>query len=176
MTELNVAIFGASGYTGSELVRLVTRHPRVALNALTADRKAGQAMADVFGQFAGLDLPKLTTIDEVDLEAIDLVFCALPHGTTQSVIADLFARKSELKVVDLSADFRLSDPAAYETWYGHPHQALELQTEAVFGVSEIYREAIKGTRLVANPGCHSTASILPLAPKQKNTRMHPQYK
>jgi N-acetyl-gamma-glutamyl-phosphate reductase len=174
MTELlNVAILGASGYTGAELVRLLSRHPRVAIAALTADRKAGQAMADVFPQFAALQLPKLTTIAEVDLDAVDLVFCALPHGTTQQVIAELFQTKPSLKVVDLSADFRLTDPAAYETWYGHPHQALELQSEAVFGVSELYREQIKGARLVANPGCHSTTSILPIVPLLREKLIDP---
>lgn len=174
MTDLlNVAILGASGYTGSELVRLLARHPRVALKSLTADRKAGQSMADVFPQFMALDLPRLTTIAEVDLEAIDLVFCALPHGTTQQVIAGLFEKKPSIKVVDLSADFRLADPAAYETWYGHPHQALELQTDAVFGVTELNREAVKGAKLVANPGCHSTTSILPLVPLLKEGLIDP---
>lgn len=165
MTDtINVAILGASGYTGSELVRLLLRHPRVAIRALTADRKAGQAIADVFPQFAGLDLPRLVTIPELDLAAIDLVFCALPHGTTQRVIADLIAAKPSLKVIDLSADFRLEDPAAYAEWYGHEHQALELQQEAVFGLVELNREVIRGARLVANPGCHSSTSILPVLP------------
>ena len=174
MTDLlNVAILGASGYTGSELVRLLARHSKVALRALTADRKAGQSMADVFPQFAALDLPRLTTIAEVDLEAIDLVFCALPHGTTQQVIAGLFEKKPSIKVVDLSADFRLADPEAYATWYGHPHQALDLQTEAVFGVSELYRDKIKGAKLVANPGCHSTTSILPLVPLLRERLIEP---
>ncbi|WP_020178419.1 N-acetyl-gamma-glutamyl-phosphate reductase [Methylopila sp. M107] len=173
MITLNVAILGASGYTGSELVRLLSRHPRVAIKALTADRKAGQAMADVFPQFVHLDLPRLTTIAEVDLAEIDLVFCALPHGTTQNVIAELFAKKPDIKVVDLSADFRLADPAAYEQWYGHPHQALELQGEAVFGVSELNRAAIKTARLVANPGCHSTTSILPLVPLLRERLIEP---
>jgi N-acetyl-gamma-glutamyl-phosphate reductase len=170
---INVAILGASGYTGSELVRLLLRHPRVKISALTADRKAGQAMADVFPQFSGVDLPRLTTIAEVDLDAIDLVFCALPHGTTQGVIADLFEKKPSLKVVDLSADFRLADPAAYETWYGHPHQALELQQEAAFGVTELNREAIATARLVANPGCHSTTSILPVVPLLREKLIDP---
>ncbi len=165
MTDLiNVAILGASGYTGAELVRLLARHPRVRIGALTADRKAGQAMADVFPQFSALDLPRLITIPELDLGPIDLVFCALPHGMTQGVIADLFAAKPSLKVVDLSADFRLTDPAAYEQWYGHPHRALELQAEAAFGLVELNREAIRTARLVANPGCHSSTSILPIAP------------
>lgn len=174
MTEpVNVAIFGASGYTGSELVRLLLRHPRVAITALTADRRAGHAMADVFPQFAGIALPKLTTIAEVDLDAVDVVFCALPHGTTQTVIAALFAKKPGLKVVDLSADFRLTDPAAYAHWYGHAHQALDLQGEAAFGLVELNRAKIRTARLVANPGCHSATSILAVVPLLKERLIDP---
>lgn len=160
----NIAVLGASGYTGAELVRLLLRHPKVSIQALTADRRAGQPMAAVFPQFVGFDLPKLITIEELDAGALDLVFCALPHGTTQTVIKALMEKAPELKVVDLSADFRMSDPAAYEKWYGHAHQAVELQKEAVYGLVEIYRDEIKGARLVANPGCFTTTSILAIVP------------
>lgn len=165
--KLRVAVLGASGYTGSELVRMLLRHPRVEIAALTADSKAGKAMADVFPQFYGVDLPRLVKIDELDVTAFDAVFCALPHATTQLVLKGMLARRGDLKIVDLSADFRLSDPAAYEKWYGHAHQALELQQEAVFGLVEHYRAQIKAARLVANPGCHTTTSILPVAPLLK---------
>lgn len=160
----NIAVLGASGYTGAELVRLLLRHPKVSIQALTADRRAGQPMAAVFPQFVGFDLPKLITIEELNAGALDLVFCALPHGTTQTVIKALMEKAPELKVVDLSADFRMSDPAAYEKWYGHAHQAVELQKEAVYGLVEIYRDEIKGARLVANPGCFTTTSILAIVP------------
>ncbi len=159
-----VGVLGASGYTGAELLRLLLRHPKTEIKALTADRKAGQAMAAVFPQFAQFDLPKLTTIEEMDASALDLVFCGLPHGTTQVVIKELLEKQPELKVVDLSADFRLSDPLAYENWYGHAHQAVELQKEAVYGLVEIYRDEIKKARLVANPGCFTTTSILAMVP------------
>ncbi|MGE4373582.1 MAG: N-acetyl-gamma-glutamyl-phosphate reductase [Xanthobacter sp.] len=162
--KAKIAVLGASGYTGAELVRLLLRHPRVELVALTADRKAGQSMAEVFPQFTPYDLPRLTTIDEVDYSGVDLVFCALPHGTTQQVIKKLLDTYPNLKIVDLSADFRLQDPGAYEQWYGHPHAALDLQKEAAFGLVEIYREDIRKARLVANPGCHTTTSILPVVP------------
>jgi N-acetyl-gamma-glutamyl-phosphate reductase len=162
--KARIAILGASGYTGSELLRLLLRHPRVAIVALTADRKAGQAMADVFPQFAPFDLPKLVTIDELDWSGIDLAFCALPHGTTQQVIKRTFEVAPHIKIVDLSADFRLRDPGAYEQWYGHPHQALELQQEAVYGLVELYRSDIRKARLVANPGCYTTTAILPVVP------------
>lgn len=170
-----IAILGASGYTGAELVRLLLRHPKVEIVALTADRKAGQAMADVFPQFAPYDLPKLVTIDEVDWAnaGIDLVFCALPHATTQKVLKDIMAKAPTTKVVDLSADFRLADPAIYAKWYGHEHQALELQKEAVYGLVEVHRREIKQARLVANPGCYPTCALVPLVPLLKARAIEP---
>jgi N-acetyl-gamma-glutamyl-phosphate reductase len=157
----DIAILGASGYTGAELVRLIATHPAMRIVALTADRKAGQAMGEVFPHLRHLDLPTLTTIDAVDFGAVDLAFCALPHATSQEVIAGL---PRELKVVDLSADFRLEDPAVYERWYGHPHQALELQAEAVYGLTEFYRERIRAARLVAGTGCNSATGLYGLLP------------
>src|ERR1700679_2367107 len=151
--KAKIGVLGASGYTGAELVRLLLRHPRADIILLTADRRAGKSMADVFPQFSRYALPTLTSIDEADWKALglDLVFCALPHGTTQKVIKNLFARKPAVKVVDLSADFRLADVAAYARWYGHPHAAPELQKKAVYGLTEIYRAQIKKAQLVANP-------------------------
>jgi N-acetyl-gamma-glutamyl-phosphate reductase len=160
----SIGVLGASGYTGAELVRLLLRHPKAAIKALTGDRRAGQPMAAVFPQFSGSVLPNLITIEELDAGLLDLVFCALPHGTTQVVIKSLMEKHPDLKIVDLSADFRLTDAAAYEKWYGHPHQALELQKDAVYGLVEIYRDEIKAARLVANPGCFTTTSILALVP------------
>ena len=164
-----IGILGASGYTGAELVRLLLRHPRVEIALLTADRRAGQMMGDVFPQFAPYYLPRLVTIDEVDWAnaGLDLVFCALPHATTQKVLKDVLAKAPGIKVVDLSADFRLEDPAAYAKWYGHEHHALELQKEAVYGLVEVYRRDIKKARLVANPGCYTTCAQLPLVPLLK---------
>lgn len=161
MDKIAVAILGASGYTGAELVRMLLRHPRMHIKALTADRKAGSTMAEAFPQFHGFDLPRLVTIAEVDWSGIDLVFCALPHATTQAVLKDVPAR---IKIVDLSADFRLADPAAYEKWYGHPHAALDLQREAVYGITEFARDKVAKARLVANPGCYTTAGQLPVIP------------
>ncbi|MFN3642202.1 MAG: N-acetyl-gamma-glutamyl-phosphate reductase [Gemmobacter sp.] len=150
----NVAILGASGYTGAELVRLIATHPGLRVAAVSADRKAGQTMAEVFPFLRHLDLPRLVKIDEIDFSGIDLCFCALPHATTQAVVAGL---PRDLKIVDLSADFRLRDPAAYEAWYGQPHAAPDLQAEAVYGLTEFYRDAIRPARLVAGTGCNAAA-------------------
>ena len=147
--KLRVAILGASGYTGAELVRLLSRHPQVAIVALTADRQAGKPAAEVFPQLVLQELPTLTKIDDVDWSGVDFAFCCLPHGLTQEVIAKL---PRHLKIVDLSADFRLTDIEAYATWYGHAHHAPDLQKEAVYGLTEIKREAVRTARLVANPG------------------------
>lgn len=168
-SRAKIGILGASGYTGAELVRLGLRHPRFEIALLTADRKAGQSMAEVFPQFAPFDLPKLVSLDGLDWAALglDLVFCALPHATTQLVLKDLLAKAPATKVVDLSADFRLADPGAYARWYGHAHQALELQGEAVYGLVEHYRRDIRKARLVANPGCYTTTAQLPMLPLLK---------
>jgi N-acetyl-gamma-glutamyl-phosphate reductase len=164
--KAKIGVLGASGYTGAELLRLLIRHPRVEIVLLTAERRAGQDMRQVFPQFSPYALPKLVAIDSVDWNkvALDVAFCALPHGTTQTVIKDLLAKAANTRVVDLSADFRLGDPAAYARWYGHEHHAAELQKEAVYGLSEIYRNKIKAARLVANPGCYTTCAELPLIP------------
>src|SRR5882672_899434 len=164
--KAKIGVLGASGYTGSECVRLLLRHPQVEIALLTADRRAGQEMREVFPQFSPFDLPKLVPIDGIDWPraGLDLVFGALPHATTQKVIKDIFARTNATKVVDLSADFRLADPAAYARWYGHEHHAPELQKEAVYGLTEVYRAAIAKARLVANPGCYTTCAQLPLIP------------
>ncbi|WP_374426836.1 N-acetyl-gamma-glutamyl-phosphate reductase [Tabrizicola sp.] len=156
-----IAILGASGYTGAELVRLIATHPSMRIVALSADRKAGMAMAEVFPFLRHLDLPKLQKIDEIDFAGVDLCFCALPHATTQEVIAKL---PKTLRIVDLSADFRLRDPAEYEKWYGQPHTAVEIQKEAVYGLTEFYRDEIKAARLVAGTGCNAATGQFALRP------------
>ena len=165
-SKAKIGVLGASGYTGAELVRLLLRHPRAEIALLTAERRAGQQMGQVFAQFSPFPLPKLVAIEGLDwaAAALDLVFCALPHATTQKVVKQLLGQAPATKVVDLSADFRLSDPAAYARWYGHVHDAPELQREAVYGLVELHRRAIKAARLVANPGCYTSCAELPLIP------------
>ncbi len=156
-----IAILGASGYTGAELVRLIALHPGMEVVALTADRKAGQSMGQVYPHLRHLDLPQLCRIEDVDFSGVDLVFCALPHAMTQEIVKDL---PENLKIVDISADFRLEDPAEYEKWYGHVHYAPEMQKEAVYGLTEFYRDEIKGARLVAGTGCNAATGQFALRP------------
>jgi len=160
MTQ-SIAILGASGYTGAELVRLLATHPSFRIVALSADRKAGLPMAEVFPFLRHLALPALQKIDEIDFSKVDLCFCALPHATSQAVIAAL---PRNLKIVDLSADFRLRDPAAYQTWYGQPHSQPELQKEAVYGLTEFYRPEIAASRLVAGTGCNAATGQYAITP------------
>lgn len=164
-SAVRAAIIGASGYTGAELVRLLVRHPAVVIVAMTADRKAGQALGSVFPHLAAAErearLPGLASVDTVDWSGVDVAFCGLPHGTTQEVVAAL---PSHVKVIDLSADFRLRDIATYAEWYGDTHRAPDLQKEAVYGLTELARDRIAEARLVACPGCYPTSSLLPLVP------------
>lgn len=156
-----VAILGASGYTGAELVRLIATHEGLEIAALSADRKAGMEMAEVFPFLRHLTLPRLQKIDEIDFSGIDLCFCALPHATTQQVVSAL---PRTLRIVDLSADFRLRDPAEYAKWYGQPHTAVDLQKEAVYGLTEFYRADIAKARLVAGTGCNAATGQYALRP------------
>lgn len=162
--KIKVGILGASGYTGADLVRLAAAHPYMDIRVLTANSHAGKPYAEVYPHLAAMDLPNLITIEEANWSELDVIFCGLPHGTTQKIVASL---PKHVKVIDLSADFRLRDTQTYHQWYGHEHFAPQLQGDAVYGLSEHYREAIKNARLVACPGCYPTAALLMLIPLLK---------
>ena len=163
-SPISVGILGASGYTGAELIRLLHNHNEMEIKFVTADRHSGKTIAAVFPHLAHLPLPDLVSLDEVDVDKADAIFCALPHGTTQKVISEFFKNYPKKKIVDLSADFRFRDVNVYAKWYGHSHKAPDLQSEAVYGLTEIYRASICSTRLCANPGCYTTTAELPLIP------------
>ncbi|HMB75227.1 MAG TPA: N-acetyl-gamma-glutamyl-phosphate reductase, partial [Kiloniellaceae bacterium] len=128
MTEkIRIGVLGASGYTGADLVRLLACHPKADLRTLTANAHAGKSLASVYPHLGGLALPDLLKVEEAEWSGLDLVFCGLPHGTTQEIIAGL---PGDVKVIDLSADFRLRDIETYAQWYGHPHRAPDLQETA----------------------------------------------
>jgi N-acetyl-gamma-glutamyl-phosphate reductase len=153
---VKVGIVNVTGYAGIELARLLSRHPGVELTSVTGRSAAGQRLGDVFPHLDDIDL----TIQE-DLDAVDVAFTALPHHAAAEVMPDLL-RQAE-RVIDISADYRLRDVNTYERWYGH-HPSPDLLPEAVYGLPELYRDRIRSARLVANPGCYPTASILALAP------------
>ncbi len=159
---IKIGIFGATGYTGLELLKLLGRHPAARIAWLTSESSAGQRFGDVFPVPPALGGQTLIPSAEADCAGVDVVFCCLPHVAAQTHVAA--ARQAGAKVIDLSADFRLRDAATYEKWYGHPHQHAELLGEAVYGLPELHRAAIAGASLIANPGCYPTSIILGLAP------------
>ena len=164
MEKIRIGVLGASGYTGADLIRLAARHPNIEIVALTANTHAGKVMAEVFPHFFMLDLPKLVEWERVDWKGLDVAFCGLPHGTTQEITAAVLSANPNVKVIDMSADFRLLDMKTYAEWYGHEHRAPALQGEAVYGLTEIYRDKIRWARLVACPGCYPTAALIALVP------------
>ncbi len=168
-----VAIVGATGYTGQELARLLVAHPGVTVAALTSRENEGKCYESFFPQFRGLDLPRISGYEPEKLaREVDLAFFCLPHARSQRAVAE--ALGPGMKCVDLSADFRLRDPAVYEKWYG-PHTEREVLGTAVYGMPEIYRDEIKKAGLVANPGCYPTGVILSLVPLLKGGMIAPDH-
>jgi len=161
---IRAAILGASGYTGADMVRLAALHPAIEITALIAKGHAGQSLAQVFPHLASLDLPPLVSPDQADWGNVDVAFCGLPHGTAHSEIGKLPKR---IRIIDMSADFRLRDPKAYAEWYANEHSAPALLNEAVYGLTEHCGDKIKKARLVACPGCYPTAVLLALLPPVK---------
>lgn len=160
---IRVGIQGASGYTGAELVRLLSDHSEVEIVFVTSERYAGQSMDEIFPHLSlREDLVCRPLEDDSLFSSCQLVFCALPHVTSMKVVPKLLAHG--LKVIDLSADFRLKSPEVYEAWYKETHVAPEWLGGAVYGLPEIYRDRIRDARLIANPGCYPTSVILALAP------------
>lgn len=161
-SSARIAVLGASGYTGEEVVRLLSLHPSFTISALTGDRQAGKPFYEVFPHLMTVpQMPTLKKIEDVEWKDIDAAFCCLPHATTQEVIASLPAH---IKVVDLSADFRLRDVSLYAEWYGGEHKAPEIQKEVVYGLTELHRQEVANARIVANPGCYPTSVQIPLIP------------
>lgn len=158
---IRIGILGASGYTGADLIRLAACHPTVEIGVLAASSHAGKPLAEVFPHFAFLKAPDLVKAEDADWDSCDAVFSGLPHGTAQDLIKEL---PHDLRVIDMSADFRLRDPATYRRWYGREHIARDILADAVYGLTEHNDDVIAHARLVACPGCYPTAALLALLP------------
>ncbi len=175
MKRIKTAIVGASGYTGMELVRILLNHPGVELVAATSRQETGRTLGDVFPRFAGVNGAELAFIapdpDTIAATGAQAAFLALPHGVAAEIARALLERG--VRVIDLSADFRLGDAAVYEEFYGHAHPAPDLLGEAVYGLPEVRSEAIRNARLVASPGCYPTSILLPLLPLLKEKLLDP---
>jgi N-acetyl-gamma-glutamyl-phosphate reductase len=157
---IKAAIYGASGYTGLELLRILATHPGARVVEATSRQYKGTPVHEVFPALRGFyDGLAFTDPEDLSVES-DVAFSAMPHGASQDVVPELLKKS---RVIDLSADFRLHDKATYNAWYGE-HKAAGLLKEAVYGLPELYRKEIKGARLVANPGCYPTSAVLALAP------------
>lgn len=166
-SKLRIAIVGSSGYTGGELYRILLLHPAAQVTAVTSERSAGRPITDIFPHLAGLTDLRCEPLDpDAIAKKADLAFLALPHVTAQEAAHRLHGLG--VKVVDLSADYRLRDPALYEQWYEHCHQYPELLKTAVYGLPELHREKVRTASLIANPGCYPTSAILGLAPLLKH--------
>ncbi len=170
---IKVGIVGGTGYTGVELLRLLARHPQCEVVAITSRAEAGKPVAELFPNLRGhLDLV-FQTPDEAPLVNCDLVFFATPNGIAMTQASDLLA--AGVRVIDLAADFRIRDRALWEKWYGMEHAAPQLLGEAVYGLPEVNRQAVKQARLVANPGCYPTAVALGFLPLVENDLVDPAY-
>jgi len=158
---VKIGIINVTGYAGAELARLLYNHPEAEVASVTGRSEAGKKLADVFPHLASYDL----TIEPELSGSVDFAFSALPHAASAEACAPLV--RAGLPVVDISADFRLHDAAVYSEWYGGDHPAQDLLVDAVYGLPELHREAIKAAKLVANPGCYPESAILALAPAVK---------
>lgn len=166
---LRVAIVGASGYSGEELVRLLLRHPHAELTAVTSRASAGKSVAEIFPKFAHYPKARELHFSDPNTELLakqaDVVFLALPHGVAAEFAIPLL--QLGCRVIDLSADFRLKSASVYKEFYAHEHPAPELLTKSVYGLPEVYREQIKSAQLIASPGCYPTSILLPIIPLLK---------
>jgi N-acetyl-gamma-glutamyl-phosphate reductase len=167
MKKINVAIVGANGYIGGEMVRLLAGHPSVELTTLTSRQFAGKRVTEVFPALRGILDMGLAELDVKDIaKNCDVAFLAIPHAQAMPIVAELV--KEGVRVVDYSADFRLKDPEVYEKWYATAHSETDLLEKSVYGLPELYREKVRDAKLVAMPGCYPTSAILALAPAIKH--------
>jgi len=163
--KIKIGIFGGSGYGGSELLRILIAHPNAEISFVTANEQAGKAVSEVHKNLLGITDLRFAAASDADLNGIDCVFLALPHGQAMEVVPAL---PQTTKAIDLSGDFRLRDQAVFEKHYQQAHTAIQFQSDFVYGLTETNREGVRQARLIANPGCFATATLLGLAPLVAN--------
>ncbi len=159
--KINIAVLGASGYTGGDLIKILLNHNNANIFALSAHSKLGMNPSDVHASLFNAKLPDFISVNEIDFNQIDLVISGLPHDNLHNIIKDI---PSKCKIIDMSADFRFSDVNIYNQYYETSHNSPELLSDSVYGLSEIFREKIKDSRIVACPGCYPTAVLLSILP------------
>lgn len=162
MDKTRIGIIGASGYTGSELLRILSNHSMVSIDSVTSESHSGKRVSDIYPHLDSVIEKKLIRADEMDISSIDTLILALPHRVSMNYVAKVW--DEDVDIIDLSGDFRLSSVDRYEKWYETKHSCPELNDKAVFGLPELFRDMIKGSRFVSNPGCYPTSAILGLAP------------
>lgn len=162
MSKLQVAIVGATGFTGSELVRILCTHPQVEIHTITSESKKGAVYSQLNPQFKGICDLELISMAQLDWDSVDLIYLALPHRVSMSFVKD--HHEKNIPIIDLSGDFRLNDAPTYEHWYQKEHEIPELVPSVAYGMPELHADQIGNSKIVANPGCFPTSSILPLAP------------
>lgn len=160
--SIQIGIIGSTGYTGSELVRILKNHPEAEIAVITSESHAGERFSDIHSHFQGIEDQVLVRAEDINPDALDVVFFALPHGVSMSYARQF--RDADFKIVDLSGDFRLASPEVYEAWYNKSHVFPEGFERAAYGLPELFREDIRKADLVANPGCYPTSAILGVAP------------
>ncbi len=169
---INVGIVGGTGYTGVELLRILVNHPKVVLKVITSRSEQGVAVADIYPSLRGRCELEFTVPDVNTLAKCDVVFFATPHGVAHTMVPELFAKG--VKIIDLSADFRIKDAVLWSQWYGQPHGCEELLSDAVYGLPEVNRDRIGSAQLIACPGCYPTATQLALLPLLENSLVKPK--
>lgn len=171
MSKHNVGVVGATGYAGAELVRLLTNHPEVNLKVITSRSQAGKRFSSIHPQFIGVVDMELQPTESIKDYELEIVFLALPHGASMAFVNEYGL--DDFRIIDLSGDFRLNTTETYEEWYGMKHVAAEHIGKTAYGLPELFRKDIRNARLVANPGCYPTGTILALAPLLKLDLIQP---
>ena len=163
LKKINIAVIGATGYTGLDLINLLSKHPKVNIKNLCATKSIGKKIS-YFDKRIKKNLPKLSSIKSINWSNLDLVFLSLPNGEAQKLVKRYFYKNKNLRFIDLSADFRLKNVNSYKKWYKLSHKAKNLQKKSLYSISEFSRKKIKNYKIVSNPGCYPTSILLPLVP------------